>query len=97
MGKLLYMIPFIGIPIGIYFLITFNMAHALLIAGLSLTQIILCLAYLIWNILLAGIDGLLELEVKLWDALFPVVFILICAISFLYTTLTNLTTALTGF
>jgi len=91
MGKLLYMIPFIGIPIGIYFLITFNMAHALLIAGLSLTQIILCLTYLIWNILLAGIDGILEVEVKLWDALFPVVFLLISTTSFLYATLINLT------
>jgi hypothetical protein len=85
------MLPFIGIPIGIYFLITFNMAHALLIAGLSLTQIILCLAYLIWNILLTGIDGVLEVEVKLWDVLFPVVFLLICATSFLYVTLINLT------
>ena len=97
MSRLLYMIPFIGIPIGLYFLITFNMAYAILIAGLALTQSIICFVYLIWNIFLAGIDGLLELEVKLWDALFPVVFILICAISFLYTTLTNLTTALTGF
>tara|TARA_R100001369_G_scaffold55373_1_gene82265 strand:- start:539 stop:814 length:276 start_codon:yes stop_codon:yes gene_type:complete len=90
------MIPFIGIPIGLYFLITFNISYAVLIAGLALTQSIICFVYLIWNIFLAGIDGLLELEVKLWDALFPVVFILICAISFLYTTLTNLTTALTG-
>tara|TARA_R100001377_G_scaffold6694_1_gene3600 strand:+ start:200 stop:475 length:276 start_codon:yes stop_codon:yes gene_type:complete len=90
------MIPFIGIPIGLYFLITLNISYAVLIAGLALTQSIICFVYLIWNIFLAGIDGLLELEVKLWDALFPVVFILICAISFLYTTLTNLTTALTG-
>tara|TARA_R100000963_G_scaffold32914_1_gene24900 strand:+ start:388 stop:651 length:264 start_codon:yes stop_codon:yes gene_type:complete len=85
------MIPFIGIPIGIYFLITFNMAHALLISGLALTQSILCLVYLIWNILLTDIDGVLEVEVKLWDALFPVVFLLICATSFLYATLINLT------
>ena len=91
MSRLLYMIPFIGIFIGVYFLITFNMAHALLIAGLALTQSILCLVYLIWNILLTGIDGVLEVEVKLWDVLFPVVFLLICATSFLYATLINLT------
>jgi len=91
------MIPFIGIPIGLYFLITFNMAYAILIAGLALTQIIFCLVYIIWNIFLAGIDGVLEVQVKLWDAFFPVVFLLICAVSFLYSTLTNLTIALTGF
>ena len=67
------------------------MAHALLISGLALTQSILCLVYLIWNILLTDIDGVLEVEVKLWDALFPVVFLLICATSFLYATLINLT------
>ena len=97
MSRLLYMIPFIGIPIGLYFLITFNMAYAILIAGLALTQIIFCLVYIIWNIFLAGIDGVLEVQVKLWDAFFPVVFLLICAVSFLYSTLTNLTIALTGF
>jgi len=91
------MIPFIGIPIGLYFLITFNMAYAILIAGLALTQIIFCLVYIIWNIFLAGVDGVLEVQVKLWDAFFPVVFLLICAVSFLYSTLTNLTIALTGF
>ena len=91
MSRLLYMIPFIGIFIGIYFLITLDMAYALLIAGLALTQSILCLVYLIWNILLAGIDGILEVEVKLWDALFPVVFLLISTTSFLYATLINLT------
>tara|TARA_R100001369_G_scaffold13811_1_gene28167 strand:+ start:976 stop:1269 length:294 start_codon:yes stop_codon:yes gene_type:complete len=97
MSRLLYMIPFIGIPIGLYFLITFNMAYAILIAGLALTQIIFCLVYIIWNIFLAGVDGVLEVQVKLWDAFFPVVFLLICAVSFLYSTLTNLTIALTGF
>ena len=73
------------------------MAYAILIAGLALTQIIFCLVYIIWNIFLAGVDGVLEVQVKLWDAFFPVVFLLICAVSFLYSTLTNLTIALTGF
>ena len=91
------MIPFIGIPIGLYFLITLNISYAVLIAGLALTQIIFCLVYIIWNIFLAGVDGVLEVQVKLWDAFFPVVFLLICAVSFLYSTLTNLTIALTGF
>ena len=86
MSKLLYMIPFIGIAISIHFIFTFNLASAFLIAGLSLTQSMLCLLYLIWNIALAGTDGVLEVEVKLWDALVPVVFSMITATSYLLVT-----------
>jgi len=35
----------------------------------------------------AGIDGTLEVEVQLWDALMPIVFLLISFTSFLYLTL----------
>tara|TARA_R110000772_G_C13118821_1_gene421602 strand:- start:79 stop:372 length:294 start_codon:yes stop_codon:yes gene_type:complete len=96
MGRLLYMIPFIGIIVSIHFIFTFNLASAFLIAGLALTQSMICLSYIIWNIALAGIDGLLEIEVRLWDALVPIIFLMIAATSYLLVITHTININLTG-
>jgi len=80
-ARLLYMIPFFGMVTGAYFIFSMNMAAAYLVAGFSLTQGIICFLYLILNISEAGIDGTLEVEVQLWDALMPVIFLMVSATS----------------
>jgi len=82
-GTLLYMIPFFGMFVGIYFIYTEDMAAGYIMSVLALTQSLICLAYILKQILLAGTDGRLEMEVQLWDALMPVIFLVLSAISFL--------------
>tara|TARA_R110002020_G_scaffold256173_6_gene469822 strand:+ start:114 stop:410 length:297 start_codon:yes stop_codon:yes gene_type:complete len=82
-GNLLYMIPFFGMFVGTYFIYTEDMAAGYIMSVLALTQSLICLAYILKQILLAGTDGRLEMEVQLWDALMPVIFLVLSAISFL--------------
>ena len=86
-GRLLYMIPFFGMVIGAYFMWSADIRGALLLAGLALTQSIICLLYVILNIISNGTDGVLELEVQLWDALMPVIFLMLSSSTFLLITL----------
>ena len=86
MGRLLYMIPFFGMFIGTYFIYTNNIAAGLIMAGLALIQSLICLLYIIYQMSLAGVDGTLEVEVQLWDALMPVIFLSLSSISFLLIT-----------
>ncbi len=83
LSRLLYMIPFIGMIIAGYFLWTADIRGALLLAGLSLTQSIICLGYILAQISVVGTRGTLEVEVELWDALMPVIFLLLSATSYL--------------
>ena len=86
-GRLLYMIPFFGMVIGAYFMWSADIRGALLLAGLALTQSTVCLLYVILNIISNGTDGVLELEVQLWDALMPVIFLMLSSSTFLLITL----------
>ena len=86
LGRLLYMIPFFGMVVGGYFIWTADIRGALLLAGLALTQSFICLLYVVLNIIAHGHDGILEVEVELWDALMPVVFLLLSSTSFLLIT-----------
>jgi hypothetical protein len=81
------MIPFFGMVIGAYFMWSADIRGALLLAGLALTQSIICLLYVILNIISNGTDGVLELEVQLWDALMPVIFLMLSSSTFLLITL----------
>jgi hypothetical protein len=82
-GKLLYMIPFFGMFTGSYYVYTMDMAAAYIMAWLALVQGVICFAYLIVQMSVAGIEGTLEVEVQLWDALMPVIFLMLSAISYL--------------
>ena len=53
-----------------------------MLAGLSLTQSIICLGYILAQISVVGTRGTLEVEVELWDALMPVIFLLLSATSY---------------
>ena len=86
-SRLLYMIPFFGMVIGAYFMWSADIRGALLLAGLALTQSTVCLLYVILNIISNGTDGVLELEVQLWDALMPVIFLILSSSTFLLITL----------
>ena len=86
-GRLLYMIPFFGMVIGAYFMWSADIRGALLLAGLALTQSTVCLLYVILNIISNGTDGVLELEVQLWDALMPVIYLMLSSSTFLLITL----------
>ena len=90
LSRLLYMIPFFGMFTGVYFLYTFDLAAAYLVSGLALVQSVICLAYLFTQILHNGTDGTLEVEGQLWDAMMPVIFLMLSATSFLYLTIHNL-------
>ena len=81
-SRLLYMIPFFGMVIGAYFMWSADIRGALLLAGLSLTQSIICLGYILAQISVVGTRGTLEVEVELWDALMPVIFLLLSATSY---------------
>tara|TARA_S200002703_G_scaffold159794_1_gene174746 strand:+ start:1005 stop:1301 length:297 start_codon:yes stop_codon:yes gene_type:complete len=89
-GRLLYMIPFFGILVGTYFVFTLNIAAAYLLAGLGLTQSIICFGYLTLQIAANGTTGTLEVEVQLWDALMPIIFLMISFMSFLLVTTYNI-------
>jgi len=80
-SRLLYMIPFFGMGVGIYFIFSLNLAAAYLVAGFALTQSIICFMYLILQIANNGTDGTLEVEVQLWDALMPIIFLMIASTS----------------
>tara|TARA_R100001510_G_scaffold7880_1_gene6115 strand:- start:237 stop:542 length:306 start_codon:yes stop_codon:yes gene_type:complete len=82
LGKLLYMIPFIGMFIGSYYIYSMDIAAIYILAGLSLTQGVICCFYLLMQMFIAGIDGILELEVQLWDALMPVIFLMLSGTSY---------------
>ncbi len=82
-GRLLYMIPFFGMFTGSYYVYTMDMAAAYVMAWLALVQGVICFAYLIVQMSVAGIEGTLEVEVQLWDALMPVIFLMLSAISYL--------------
>ena len=83
MGRLLYMIPFFGMFIGSYYIYSMDTAAAYIMALLALVQGLICFAYLIIQMFVAGIEGTLEVEVQLWDALMPVIFLMLSAISYL--------------
>jgi len=85
-GRLLYMIPFFGMFIGAYFMWTPDIRAAILLAGLALTQSIICFLYLIVQIMANGTNGTLEVEVELGDALMPVIFLMLSSITFLLIT-----------
>ena len=85
-SRLLYMIPFFGMVIGAYFMWSADIRGALLLAGLALTQSTVCLLYVILNIISNGTDGVLELEVQLWDALMPIIFLMLSSTIFLLLT-----------
>ena len=55
-------------------------------AGLALTQSLICFAYLVFQIMLNGTEGTLEVEVQLWDALMPVIFLMLSSTIFLLLT-----------
>tara|TARA_B100001113_G_scaffold345532_2_gene335277 strand:- start:690 stop:977 length:288 start_codon:yes stop_codon:yes gene_type:complete len=82
-GRLLYMIPFFGMFTGSYYVYTMNIAAAYIMALLALAQGVICFTYLIIQMSVAGIEGTLEVEVQLWDALMPVIFLMLSAISYL--------------
>ena len=82
-GTLLYMIPFFGMLVGTYFIYTEDMAAGYIMAVLAFTQSLICLSYILKQIVLTGTNGRLEMEVELWDALMPVIFLVLSAISFL--------------
>jgi len=86
MGRLLYMIPFFGMGIGAYFMWTADVRAAVILAGLALTQSLICFIYLVLQITANGINGTLEVEVELWDALMPVIFLTLSASTFLLIT-----------
>ena len=87
LGRLLYMIPFFGMAAGVYFIWTADIRGALLLAGLALTQSLICLLYVVLNIIVHGHDGILEVEVQLRDALMPAIFLILSSSSFLILTL----------
>ena len=85
-GRLLYMIPFFGMFIGAYFMWTANIKAAIIIAGLGLTQSLICFIYLIIQIIVNGTDGTLAVEVELWDAVMPIIFLMLSFTIFLLLT-----------
>jgi|TARA_R110000796_G_scaffold126253_1_gene240996 hypothetical protein len=85
------MIPYIGIFIGFYYVVTSNIAAASVLALLGIVQSIICLGFVILQILYNGTRGTLEVTVELWDALIPTIFFMLSFTSFLYLTLDNLT------
>jgi len=87
LGRLLYMIPFFGMVVGIYFIWTADIRGALLLSGLALTQSLICLLYVVLNIIAHGHDGVLEVEVELKDALMPAIFLILSSSIFLILTL----------
>ena len=86
LSRLLYMIPFIGMVVGSYFIWSADIKVAILMAGLALTQSLICFAYLVFQIMLNGTEGTLEVEVQLWDALMPVIFLMLSSVTFLLIT-----------
>tara|TARA_R110002020_G_scaffold209639_1_gene415616 strand:- start:288 stop:557 length:270 start_codon:yes stop_codon:yes gene_type:complete len=80
------MIPFIGMVVGSYFIWSADIKIAILMAGLALTQSLICFAYLVFQIMLNGTEGTLEVEVQLWDALMPVIFLMLSSTIFLLLT-----------
>ena len=56
---------------------------AVILAGLALTQSLICFLYLILQIMANGTNGTLGVEVELWDALMPVIFLMLSSIIFL--------------
>jgi hypothetical protein len=80
------MIPFIGMVVGSYFIWSADIKVAILMAGLALTQSLICFAYLVFQIMLNGTEGTLEVEVQLWDALMPVIFLMLSSTIFLLLT-----------
>ena len=78
------MIPFFGIVTAIFFILTADIRGAVILAGLGVGQSLIILGYTISMMLSHGVDADLELEVKLWDAVVPVIFLtLASAISLL--------------
>jgi len=69
------MIPFFGIVTAIFFILTADIRGAVLLAGLGIGQSLIILGYTISMMLSHGVDADLELEVKLWDAIVPVIFL----------------------
>ena len=86
LSRLLYMIPFFGMVIGSYFIWTADIRAAIIMAGVALTQRLICFAYLILQIVNNGTDGTLEVEVQLWDALMPIIFLMLSSTIFLLLT-----------
>ena len=60
LSRLLYMIPFFGMVIGSFFIWTADIRAALIMAGLALTQSLICFLYLILQIMANGTYGTLE-------------------------------------
>ena len=86
LSRLLYMIPFFGMVIGSFFIWTADIRAALIMAGLALTQSLICFLYHILQIMANGTNGTLEVEVELWDALMPVILLMLSSIIFLLLT-----------
>ena len=86
-SRLLYMIPFFGMVIGAYFMWTADIRAALIMAGLALTQSLICFFYLVLQIMANGTNGTLVVEVELWDALMPVIFLMLSSIIYFLITL----------
>ena len=80
LGRLLYMLPFFGMATAIYFIWTADIRAAVLLGGLALTQALICLLYLVVQIIY---NGVLEVEVNLSDALVPIVFLCLSSSIFL--------------
>ena len=85
-GRLLYMIHFFGMVTGAYFMWTADIRAAVLLSGLALTQSLICFLYLVLQIMANGTNGTLEVEVELGDALMPIIFLMLSAITFLLIT-----------
>tara|TARA_R100000900_G_scaffold29652_1_gene23531 strand:+ start:344 stop:634 length:291 start_codon:yes stop_codon:yes gene_type:complete len=85
-GRLLYMIPFFGMVTASYFIWTADIRSAVILAGLALTQSLICFVYLMLQIIASGTNGTLEVEVELRDALIPVIFLTLSASTFLLIT-----------
>jgi len=83
LGRLLYMLPFFGMATAIYFIWTADIRAAVLLGGLALTQALICLLYLVVQIIYNGVEGVLEVEVNLSDALVPITFLCLSSSIFL--------------
>jgi hypothetical protein len=84
-GRVLHMLPFFGLALGMYFFLSLDMSVAGAVALVALVQSALYVLYILVQIFYHGWDGLLEAHMELRSVLIPLLFFLMCSISFLYT------------
>ena len=89
-GRFMYMLPFIGIIVSLYSMYTNDLAILGVLSMLTIVYIAVCLFFLSMQIMYNGIDGILETEVQLGDAIIPIIFLLLNSVCFLHVILNNL-------